>query len=98
MDSIFSAVPDFGRIVLSLDDLCKYVQAHDSLQQAEVVATECYTEDAGPVTHRFLVLELQRPARKDLFLRLDRRREEGISIRKFVLNLSLQTKANDLVS
>lgn len=90
-----TAVPDFGKIDFSVDNLCKYINAHPSLQRAEIVATECYV-GKGLVKHRFLVLELRRQGRKDMFLRLDRRRERGVSMTQFI-SLSGTTGANDLV-
>ena len=97
MESVSTAVPHVGRIYMQLDDLCAYIDVHPSLQQAEIVATECYVEAARAVKHRFLIVELRRRGRKDVFLRLDRRREEGVPIAKFVL-WSGKTKANDVVS
>lgn len=82
---------------LSLSDLCKYIKDHRSLQDAEIISVECYAQNVGAVTHRFLVLELRRADRKGVWLRLDRRRDANVSIIKFLV-FSGVTKANDRVS
>lgn len=92
-----TAVPRIGKIDLTLSEFCDYIEDHSSLQRAKIVATECYSENAGAVTHRFLVLELRRENRKDVYLRLDRRRAEGTSLFKFI-TASGSTKANDRVT
>lgn len=94
--SIVSAVPRRGVIELSLADVCHYIDDHESLQAVQIISTECYTMPAGAVTHRFVILELPRPGRKDVWLRLDRRRGEGVSIMR-VLSVSGVTRANDRV-
>lgn len=81
---------------LSLADVCIHIDAHPSLRAAEIVSTECYALRAGAVTHRFVVLELRRQGRKDVWLRLDRRRGEKVSIFRF-LSASGITDANDRV-
>ena len=96
-DSIMSTVPSLGKIHFSLDELCTYIDAHPSLQRAEIVATECYRDASSGVTHRFLVLELHRRDRKNVFLRLDRQRDQRISILRFISG-SGRTRANDLVN
>lgn len=83
-------------IELTLADLCNYIDNERSLQAAEIVSTECYRQPAGAVTHRFVVLELRRLGRNVEWLRLDRRRGEGVSILRFFA-LSGVTKANDRV-
>jgi len=60
------------------------------------MSTECYAENLGGVTHRFLLLELRRSNRKDVCLRLDRRRGQNVSLIKFFA-FSGVTKANDRV-
>ena len=92
-----TVVPSLGVMDLSLSDVCKYISDNRSLQNAEIISTECYAEKQGGVTHRFLVLELRRANRKDVWLRLDRRRGAGVSLFKFVA-FSGVTQANDRVS
>jgi len=83
-------------IDLSLSDVCKYISDYRSLQNAEIMSTECYAENLGGVTHLFLLLELRRSNRKDVWLRLDRRRDQNVSLIKFFA-FSGVTKANDRV-
>ncbi|KAF8308155.1 hypothetical protein DL93DRAFT_2221274 [Clavulina sp. PMI_390] len=89
-----ASVPQFGVLECSLSDFCNYVDANLSLQTAEIISTECYTQSAGAVTHRFVVLELRRPNRRNAWLRLDRRRGKNVSILRF-LAVSGVTVAND---
>ncbi|KAF8309238.1 hypothetical protein DL93DRAFT_2231111 [Clavulina sp. PMI_390] len=89
-----TVMPQYGVMKLSLEDLCEYIRLHRTLQVASIVKSECYFEVAGPVLHRFLILELRREGRKVIWLRLDRRRGEKISLIKF-LSASGVTKAND---
>lgn len=76
--------------------MCQYIDDHKSLQKAEIVSAECYSVQSGAVTHRFIVLELRREGRKDVFLRLDRRRGENVSVLRFIAVAGV-TKANDRV-
>lgn len=92
-----TVVPSLGVMDLSLSDACKYINDHQSLQDAVIICTECYAEKLGGVTHRFLVLELRRANRKTVWLRLDRRRGADVSFLRFVA-FSGVTKANDRVS
>ena len=58
---------------MSVPQLCDVIKQHRSLKRAEILSTQCYTEFNGRVFHRFLILELHREGRKDIWLRLDRR-------------------------
>lgn len=89
------AVPSYV-IELTLNNVCDYIDHNDSLRTAEIISTECYRQQAGAVRHRFIILELQRHGRKGEWLRLDRRRGEGVSILQFFAG-SGTTKANDRV-
>jgi hypothetical protein len=89
-------VPQIGRIVLTLAELCSYVDAHRPLQLAKILSTECYAEDAGGVLHRFLVIELRLPGRETIWLRLDRKMANNVSFWKFLM-ASGETPANDVV-
>jgi len=95
--TVATAVPGPAVMELSLSNVCKYISEHRSLQEAEIVSTECHAQNLGGITHRFLVLELWRPNRKKVWLRLDRRREENVSLIKFLASFGV-TKANDRVS
>lgn len=89
-------MPMYGILDLSLADVCDYIDGHSSLRAAEITATECYAVKAGAVMHRFIVLEVHREGRKGVWLRLDRRRGEKVSIFRF-LAASGTTQANDRV-
>jgi len=58
---------------MSVSEFCDVVKEHQSLRQAEIMSTECYTESIRGVIHRFLILELHREGRMEIWLRLDRR-------------------------
>jgi hypothetical protein len=96
ISTVATVVPAFGKVVFELADLCRYIEPHPSLQAATVIATELYSEAGLVYKHRFLILELRRPGRKTVYLRLDRRRDETTFIVRFILNLG-KTKANDEV-
>lgn len=76
--------------------MCDLVTKHKSLQRARIVSAECYAEKLGVVMHRFVILELKREGRKDIYLRLDRRRERNISTLNF-LAASGTSLSNDTV-
>lgn len=82
---------------LSLGEVCSYIDAHVSFQAAEIVSTECYVEWTGTVFHRFLILELRRPPRKNAWLRLDRRRRQNMTLFQFLASGGV-TPANDQVN
>lgn len=92
-----SVVPELGILHLSLHDLCMYISNHRCLRKATILSTQCYYHNAGVVIHRFLLLELHRENRKNIWVRLDRRRGEGVSLFSFMLTSGV-TKANDTVS
>ncbi|KAF8315958.1 hypothetical protein DL93DRAFT_2078746, partial [Clavulina sp. PMI_390] len=94
--TVGTVVPAYGLIDLSLADVCNYIDDHQSLQQAVIVSSECYSQRSNGVIHRFVVLELRRPRRKVIWLRLDRRRGERVSFMK-LLAASGVTQANDRV-
>ena len=82
--STLTAVPSYGTIDFSLADVCSYIDAHRSLQTAEIISCECYSERAGIVMHRFLLMQLWRRGKKDIWLRLDRRMAKNTSLRRFL--------------
>ncbi|KAF8308161.1 hypothetical protein DL93DRAFT_2231837 [Clavulina sp. PMI_390] len=91
--STATIVPPYGSLHLSLHQACTYVDEQDTLRSASIVCSECYAERSGPVTHRFVVLELHREGHKVIWLRLDRRREQD-SFWRFLVNGG-STKAKD---
>jgi hypothetical protein len=88
--------PEMGRMVFTLAELCTRVDNNPQLRLARIVSTECYTQDAGGILHRFLVMELRMPSRDTLWLRLDRRMAKDVSFWGFV-KASGETEANDAV-
>ncbi|KAF8292330.1 hypothetical protein DL93DRAFT_2174102, partial [Clavulina sp. PMI_390] len=90
-------IPTSGVIELSLNDFCSYVDEFTSLKEASIVSVEGYRQQRGPITHRFVVLQLSREIQDNIWLRLDRRLERGVSLLKF-LKASGETRANDSAS
>lgn len=87
-----------GGYGIPLDHLCRLITSYPSLQDADIVASECYTKRIAPtVVHRYLVLELRREGKKTVWIRLDRTRFKAGGAMRFVRS-GAQTKANDVVS
>ena len=61
-------------VKLTLTGLRSMINAHRSLESAEIVRVQVWKEQTGSLVHRFVLLELCRPRRKTIWLRLDRRR------------------------
>ncbi|KAF8342234.1 WD40-repeat-containing domain protein [Cantharellus anzutake] len=79
----------------SLKDLCENVIGqHLWLQTARIVSTSCYSQYRNFILHRFLILQLWRPGKKDIWLRIDRR--AGLSLLQLARKLG-KTGANDTV-
>ncbi|KAF8342236.1 uncharacterized protein EI90DRAFT_3208365 [Cantharellus anzutake] len=77
----------------SLRDLCKNViEEHLWLQTARIISTSCYSQYRNLILHRFLILQLRRPGKRDIWLRIDRR--AGLSPLKLAQKLG-KTRAND---
>jgi len=91
-----TVVDSNGHLKLLLEDLCKVIDEHRSMQLAEIVTTEGYSEWTGTVIHRFLVLELRRVGRKPIWLRIDRQRAQDVNAFRF-LAARASTPANDTV-
>ena len=72
------------------------IREHRSLQKAEILSTETYCKMNGAVPHRFLLLELRREGRKDLWLRLDRRRDRSVPFMRFAA-ANFKTAPHDMV-
>lgn len=68
----------------------------DSLARAEIVSAECYVQRFGLFNHRFLILHLRREGRKDMYLRMDRRAANDVSLTELVWS-SGQTQSRDEV-
>ncbi|KAF8315887.1 hypothetical protein DL93DRAFT_817058 [Clavulina sp. PMI_390] len=89
-------IPEIGRIVLSLAELCALMDSNRALQLGKIVSTECYAEEISGVIHRFLVVEVRLLGKRTVWLRLDRRMERNVSYWQF-LWASGETAANDMV-
>jgi hypothetical protein len=77
--------------------LCGLIAQCASLERAKIISVECYKEwTKYGVNHRFLVFQLRRPERSDVWLRLDRRPTAGITISKLI-RVKGRTVANDTV-
>ena len=83
----------YGVLQLHLQDFCKLIREHRSLQSAEILTTEIYSTFSGAVRHRFLLIELRRLGKKDLWLRLDRRRDRSIPVLLFAATSSVTPHA-----
>lgn len=81
-----------------LNHLTQLINKYTALYHATIVSTEGYTQPIRlGVPHRFLLLELARPGKKTIWLRLDRRRSTSIGTFGFVRSGG-STQANDTVS
>lgn len=91
-----------GGYGMPLEHLCRLISSYPSLQDAEIVASACYTKRITSIVgiavlHRYLVLELRREGKKTIWVRLDRARSKASESRPFLRALG-QTRANDVVS
>lgn len=70
-----------GAITLSAVEFCDYHDSHPFLQDVNILSVECYTTLAAPrIWDRLLLLELQRPNRNNIWLRLDRPGGRDVSL------------------
>ena len=83
----------------TLEQLCDFIAKHPSLESARIVICCSYRQRSAfySVTHRFLVLQISRPGRDDVWLRLDRGRSAEVGLAEFASNLGV-TSANDMAS
>lgn len=75
---------------LSITKFCSLVGTHRSLQRAEILSAECYTEPVGMLLHRFLVLELRIAGKEPIFVRIDRRRSREYSVHETIASMPAQ--------
>jgi hypothetical protein len=94
--SIETVLPSFDVLLLPLSQLCELVDSHHSLQRAETISSEAYTERVGAVIHRFLIMEIRREGKKPIWLRLERTRSRSVGVVEF-LRAGASTPANDVV-
>ena len=76
--------------------LAAYLPNEPTLNQAEIISTECYREWSGPVWHRFLIVLCRVPSGQRFWIRLDRR----IKLKLTLMDLALArgaAPANDTV-
>lgn len=69
---------------MPLRDLLDVIERHRSLQHARIVCAQSYQRFNGRVTHRFIILELEREGRQQIWLRIDRGRVESEGLLRFV--------------
>lgn len=80
-----------------LSHLTQLISKHTALHHATIVSTECYSQPIRlRIVHRFLLMELTRPGKRPIWLRLDRRRSEKVGFVEFI-GAGLSTPANDTV-
>lgn len=81
----------------SLVELLEVIRRHRSLQDARIVCAEAYKQWNGRVMHRFIILELEREGREQIWLRIERGREKGQSLLNFLARRAT-ARADDQVS
>lgn len=95
--SITTIVPQQGGYGGQLAHLIHLINNYTALQYATIKSTECYAHHiALGIPHRFLILELERPGKKTIWLRMDRMRSRTVSTTSF-LRGGATTQANDIV-
>lgn len=79
---------------LSIERLCTFIDTYRSMQGAVIVRSCTFVEEKRGAPHRCLVLELRRPGRKDLWLRLERKPTS----RAALISGKGKTPSNDVVN
>lgn len=91
-------MPRNGGFGGQLSQLCSLIGSYTVLQNAKIVSAECYCQSIVlRVVHRFLILELEREGKKNIWIRLDRKRARIDGTLKFLRDRGT-TRANDTVS
>lgn len=81
----------------TLSHMCQLIGKHTALYYATIISTECYQQPIlFGIVHRFLLMELARPGKRTIWLRLDRRRSDAVGALRF-LGAGGSTPANDTV-
>lgn len=97
VDSVAPHLIANGGKTLPLATFCTLIDRCASLERAKILSVECYRERTNlGVLHRTLIFHLQRSGRTDVWLRIDRRRAEDVSIPALALRGG-KTEANDVV-
>ncbi|KAF8292293.1 hypothetical protein DL93DRAFT_2174112 [Clavulina sp. PMI_390] len=81
---------------MSLIDACNFIDLVDPLEDARIVSVDGCVVTVGLVAHSFLVLRLQRPKKKDIWMRVDRWFDHRVSAFRLALAGGI-TEANDQV-
>lgn len=80
-----------------LSHLCQLISKHSALYYATIISTECYSQPIRlGIVHRFLLMELARPRKKTIWIRLDRRPSDTLGTLGLVGAVG-STPANDAV-
>ncbi|KAF8287411.1 hypothetical protein DL93DRAFT_2161660 [Clavulina sp. PMI_390] len=95
LNSLWS-MTSMAEVSLPLRRFISMVEEHSIIQSMEIISSEGYKEIHMGVVHRFLLLEVSRPAKPTVWLRLDRRRDYGVNIFAFILSAGV-TEANDSI-
>lgn len=97
VESNSTVIPHNGGFGGQLKQLCSLIESHPTLQNAQIISVECFSESIFVrIHHRFLILELEREGKKNIWLRLDRRRAKIDGTIKFLRGRGT-TRANDTV-
>ena len=82
----------------TIAQLCEFISKNPSLHSAHIASCSSYIQRfALVIPHRFLIFQLEREGRKDVWLRLDRRTAKEAGTPGLVRGLG-ETPANDTVS
>lgn len=95
-DTFLSSNSDRVDQTISLRTLLDVIKRHRSLQEARIIQVDSY-RNYGPAHHRFIVLQLEREGREQIWLRIDRRRDKRRSVLNFTIDAGT-SPANDRVS
>lgn len=81
---------------ISLRTLLDVIKRHRSLQDARIVQIDSY-RNSGSAQHRFIILQLEREGRQQIWLRVDQQRDKRQSLLIFAIRAG-KSSANDRVS
>lgn len=80
--SALATVAEYGS---TLDHLIQLIGKHTALYYATILSTECYSVPIRlGIVHRFLLMELARPGKTTIWLRMDRRRSKRVGNLRFL--------------
>ena len=83
-------------VVMNLphERLCTFIDTHRSMQGAEIVRSCTFVEKKRVAPHRCILLELHRPGRKNIWVRLERKPTSGAAL----VSGKGKTSSNDVVN